>query len=213
MTMTIPASAERTPLFHVFCGNCKSYHQDVEDVRECCQARKPSLPWRDDLHDRATQKQQSFINDLREERGMDRIDASQLSKVDASGTIAELLKQPRHQERPVQAARVAAGPAVENGRYALRSDGGVKFYKVNTPTDGAWAGRTFVDVQASDDFHPIRNKVDRAAILLSIAFDPKAAMELYGQQLGKCGHCGRTLTDEESRARGIGPICAQKMGW
>ena len=30
---------------------------------------------------------------------------------------------------------------------------------------------------------------------------------------GSCGHCGRTLTNEESRARGIGPICAGKMGW
>lgn len=25
--------------------------------------------------------------------------------------------------------------------------------------------------------------------------------------------CGRTLTNDESRARGIGPVCAAKAGW
>lgn len=34
-----------------------------------------------------------------------------------------------------------------------------------------------------------------------------------GRELGHCGVCGRTLTDEESRARGIGPICAENNGW
>jgi uncharacterized protein DUF6011 len=35
-------------------------------------------------------------------------------------------------------------------------------------------------------------------------------MVRYGQELGECGHCGRTLTDEASRAAGIGPVCASK---
>lgn len=42
---------------------------------------------------------------------------------------------------------------------------------------------------------------------------PKAAMLLFGQELGSCGHCGRMLTNDESRARGIGPVCAAKKGW
>jgi hypothetical protein len=32
----------------------------------------------------------------------------------------------------------------------------------------------------------------------------------YGMLIGKCGVCGRTLTDEESRANGIGPVCAER---
>ena len=28
-----------------------------------------------------------------------------------------------------------------------------------------------------------------------------------------CSLCGRTLTNDESRTRGIGPICIEKMGW
>lgn len=33
---------------------------------------------------------------------------------------------------------------------------------------------------------------------------------LYGQEIGSCGLCGRSLTDEASRARGLGSDCASK---
>lgn len=36
------------------------------------------------------------------------------------------------------------------------------------------------------------------------------AARLFGQELGSCGRCGRSLTDDESRAVGIGPICRRK---
>lgn len=35
----------------------------------------------------------------------------------------------------------------------------------------------------------------------------------FGQTYGQCVRCGRTLTDEDSVALGIGPICAGKEGW
>ncbi len=34
------------------------------------------------------------------------------------------------------------------------------------------------------------------------------AAQVYGQELGHCGRCGRTLTNDASRALGIGPECA-----
>jgi hypothetical protein len=92
-------------------------------------------------------------------------------------------------------------------------EGVVKFYSVNTPTEGKWEGFTFVDAQASDEHFPIKNATARNAVLAAIAADPEAAMKLYGISLGKCGHCGRTLTDEVSRALGIGPVCNKRMGW
>lgn len=49
--------------------------------------------------------------------------------------------------------------------------------------------------------------------LAKIAADPKAAMAAYGHLVGRCGRCGRPLEDEESVARGIGPVCIGKMGW
>jgi len=43
--------------------------------------------------------------------------------------------------------------------------------------------------------------------------DIPAAIVTYGVELGVCGRCGRHLTDEDSRAAGIGPDCAAKLGW
>jgi hypothetical protein len=34
----------------------------------------------------------------------------------------------------------------------------------------------------------------------------------YGQALGYCGRCNRHLTDEVSRAEGIGPECRRILG-
>ena len=102
-------------------------------------------------------------------------------------------------------------PDVPAGHYALAgADGAVKFYEVDRPTTGRWAGRTFLSACASDERHPIKHPALRTMILNEIAADYRAAMRLYGQEIGRCGHCGRTLTDAESRARGIGPVCAEK---
>lgn len=43
--------------------------------------------------------------------------------------------------------------------------------------------------------------------------DPKEAMLRFGREIGSCGHCGRTLTNDESRAYGIGPVCRKGKGW
>lgn len=108
--------------------------------------------------------------------------------------------------------------ALPSGRYAvlgLDDDEPyrVRFFKVDNVTEGKWSGYTFVKEQASDEFHPVKSKERRERILNAILKDPETAMLLYGQELGKCGHCGRTLTDEDSRARGIGPICAGKVSF
>jgi hypothetical protein len=100
---------------------------------------------------------------------------------------------------------------VAPGRYALLRDGVVKFYRVTEgKAGGRWAGRTFISAQASDDTFPIRNPQQRAEILAEIAKDPEAALCLYGRELGVCGDCGRTLTDETSREIGRGPVCRAK---
>lgn len=53
---------------------------------------------------------------------------------------------------------------------------------------------------------------DQQAKVLAFIADPKAAAEAHGQETGVCCVCGATLTSEW-RVRGIGPICARKMGW
>jgi hypothetical protein len=105
------------------------------------------------------------------------------------------------------AAPVATVP---EGRYALNTDEGVKFYRVEHGKAGSrWDGYVFVSAQASEALHPIRNRQHRQAILDAIAVDPHAATVLYGIELGVCGRCGITLTSEY-RLTGIGPVCGSK---
>lgn len=110
---------------------------------------------------------------------------------------------------------VNIGTSVPEGHYAIHDpQGGWKFYRVSRPVIGKWAGRVFVDIQASDEYHPIRHKEVRNMILEAIAeVGAKESMLAYGQQLGKCGVCNRTLTNAESIAASIGPVCAKRMGW
>jgi Family of unknown function (DUF6011) len=93
--------------------------------------------------------------------------------------------------------------------YALEMDGVVHFFKVNRPKKGPHAGKTFVEEQASDNFHKMGwERTGR--VLDLIAADPDTAGRLYGLKIEKCYRCHRTLTDTDSRERGIGPDCLKK---
>lgn len=46
-----------------------------------------------------------------------------------------------------------------------------------------------------------------------VAADPAAAATAHGHEYGYCSCCGRELTNPESVARGIGPICADRWGF
>lgn len=111
--------------------------------------------------------------------------------------------------------RVTAATAitVPAGRYAVENAAGeLRFYMVSTPTEGKWAGMTFVKVLAGDDTHNVRGPAAKT-IINQIAANPEYASRRYGQEIGSCGVCGRTLTDAASRAAGIGPVCQAKMDW
>jgi len=133
-----------------------------------------------------------------------------LTKKVMSYSIDSLLKIPKNvAPTPVAVVETEGPPA---GRYAIENaDGELRFYQVDKPTEGRWAGRTFVKVQASDDLHPVKGQA-AAAVLAEIAKDPEGASRRYGREIGRCGVCGRTLTDEISRSEGIGPRCKEK-GW
>lgn len=58
--------------------------------------------------------------------------------------------------------------------------------------------------------------LDAAAIKAAldvIEADPVAALKAHGIATGSCGCCSRELTDPESIARGIGPICWARGGF
>ena len=146
--------------------------------------------------------------------------AQSVDRHTVSEKIDWLKTQPKLQQVPASAGRSLERHNVPAGRYAV--DGAPSepmgtprtvFVKVDVPTEGRWAGRIFVKVQAGDDL--IRISRDAAdALLAKIAkAGVQEAMLRYGREIGSCGHCGRTLTNEESRAYGIGPKCRGTMGW
>lgn len=171
--------------------------------------------------EQASEAQIDFIQTLCRERDteqlsgvqrdwLDQFDFAKLNRKQASLVIDGLKVLPKAQRQQVIDRSV-----VPSGRYAVidPADEVLKFYKVDNVTEGRWAGRTFLSIQASDELYAVKNAQTRTAILVRIAEDPKEAMLLYGKELGHCGHCRRTLTNEVSRELGIGPICRGKMGW
>lgn len=168
----------------------------------------------------ATEKQIAFVRSLIDqklvgdahetalEKMVDMLARDAFTMPRASAWIERLKNMPN--------ANIAAKPEANDlfpaGRYAVMGEDGVmKFYKVDRPCEGKWAGYTFLKVQAGDDFHAVKGAAAKA-ILAKIAADPQAAMLAYGKLIGVCGACGRTLTDPVSRAMGIGPVCRERFG-
>lgn len=139
-----------------------------------------------------------------------------LTKADAGRWIDRLRQLPKVPPQPQSLTkytdREISFPDVPAGRYALKTKAGIKFYRVDRPVEGRWAGWTFVSAQASDELHPIKDPSRVRNILRNIRKNVMEASALYGREIGCCGVCGRTLTNEESRRIGIGPICREKLG-
>lgn len=132
---------------------------------------------------------------------------------EASEVIDWLMQSVRRDPRPEDAEVRKAEAVTPAGRYAVEVEGILRFYRVDKPTEGRWAGYTFLNRQASDDFFPVRDRTEKVKVLGLIDADPRAAAIRYGLELGVCSLCGRVLTDPDSRAAGVGPICAARVGW
>lgn len=167
----------------------------------------------------ATEKQISFLLALRTQKGLQdkftAADAAALSRSDASRWIEKALTLPDVAPAPARNGNPLRPHEddVPAGRYAIEEDGVLKFFRVDRPQDGKWAGWVFLKIQASDELYRVTNRDRCEFIYKAIAADPRAASVRYGRELGHCGICGRTLTDPDSIANGIGPVCAGRVGW
>jgi hypothetical protein len=184
-------------------------------------------------------KQVNYLLSLQAERmmpdGMKALSEAEawlLEKPDVSARISALKFMQKKEK-----AKIDNWPEVPAGRYALydagpddvpgaysyvdRQDlvkpsyGQWRFYQVDKPNEGRWNGYTFVKILIGAPGAYRKENLDadrRVSIMRRIEEDPQKAMIDYGQQSGVCGRCSSPLTDPESLARGIGPICAGKMG-
>jgi len=128
--------------------------------------------------------------------------------------------QQTYRTRPTFAQADAAVDALPVGRFALprtTPDGSgnmINFFKVFEARNrqGKITKRIVMLIaRGGQDYDEQRLSVEhQIAAAGHIAEDVTAARQLYGQRTGTCGDCGRALSNEESLAYGIGPICRNK---
>ncbi len=209
------------------CGNCHQSHATVADIKACYAgvavqddgSKEPYWP--------ASDKQVRYALGLQEERNLPedykvKSDADfHAMERDEVSAVINLLKTFTRKDGAATERKQWTMP---EGRYALRiARGGPQendhvwcFYQVDKPTEGRWTGYTFIKrLIGSPGTYRKENMApaERNKVLDLIENDPNKAMTDYGLQSGVCGKCGSPLTNPESLARGIGPICLGKMGW
>lgn len=107
---------------------------------------------------------------------------------------------------------------VPDSKYALVREGSTDdqtvFYEVRSGRKGKWTGFQFLDrlVGAPGDWRrtPVKGTAKKN-IIAEIAVSPKAAAARYGKEFTACGVCNSPLSDLESMALGIGPVCAKRF--
>lgn len=147
---------------------------------------------------KATERQVEYVTDLLLNRAHNHpldMDVEALSFDQASALITELADAPR--------VKVAAHGITE-GRYAYSTDGGATADHYRVRRDGK------IVVWTAGGEWPYNGKLNDG--LEWIKAHQREAAALFGQLVGCCGRCGRDLSDDDSRARGLGPVCASK-GW
>ena len=132
--------------------------------------------------------------------------------------------------RPAQFAKlVAAFDAMAKGLkwpklYLATDDGervtisragsGARYPHSLNVTDGKpygenqWFGRITTDGKAQLKKDTPQGVLD---LLAELERDPQETVRVVGKRIGHCGVCGRELTNPESIANGIGPICAERF--
>jgi hypothetical protein len=164
----------------------------------------------------ATEGQLRYVNSLRRERGMPEVDSLPFADVDK--TLADLKATPI----PVKAAKPAAdSPDVPPGYYALSTSEGARnslaFYNVRPRNNRGYINVNQV-IGGESDSETVRGQrmygVPGLAILRRLAAmtddERHAANRLFSSELGRCRKCARLLTQDHTRAAGIGDKCASK---
>lgn len=202
------------------CGNCREQHDTVDEVKSCYNingATKRPIAGEESVWP-PSEKQVKYVLGLQEQRMLPAwwktYDADTLARLDRD-EVSGLINQLKGFQFKVDSEH----REVPAGRYALLGQTSLgptwRFYEVQ---DGKnrWKGYKFIKrlVGSPGDYQksPV-GREERAAIMKLIEADPQKAAIDYGHQSGCCSMCGSPLTNPESLAAGIGPVCAGKRGW
>lgn len=203
----------------MICGNCNQPHPTVDDVRRC-------YGYKDEP---ATVNQVNFGQTLYRQRVPDFTVVSELEKLDAELKINAMTKSEisrfidQMKTNPYRTHELQVKAELTDGIYVFPKEKGIgvdikvmKFYvgqngillakELEVYSEAIWDGTRLV--QPADKRWTYRGAAAKFAGGAQ-KLDKELAAK-YGKIYGFCMICGRTLTDEESIAAGIGPVCAGK---
>jgi hypothetical protein len=187
------------------CGHCGGRHGNVLEVRNCSGTqvadakRKADAGWA--ILDRGAEKAEYAAREAAQER--------------VTSAVVDVLERP------------APTRVTEDGMYRTPDGAIFKIQKAVHGSGRLYAKQLVVDLENGDRlarFMLGKHDAKQPNASVSFVYAPGAINRLsaedkmtmedaakFGALYGTCCRCGRTLTDEESIAAGIGPICAGKF--
>lgn len=187
-------------------------HGTVDEVRACYGVKSGNIK-----SNRYAGKCARCGEEVGEQQG--RIDRGQHGGWEVSHLAGQCPARPSVRDQKPVAPRqvkdvVKRFESVPAGHYAVDSLTGnndLDFFRVNRPAEGKWAGYLFLDrVIGGRPSATVRGATREKALRAIMEATPEKAAIRYGQEIGQCYLCNRELTDETSRALGIGPVCRDK---
>jgi hypothetical protein len=198
------------------CGKCKRSDPGVTvDHCRTCDGRQqiPASTFREPQNVKAYNQAAHAARKIGARTFNDQWEDMEREEREASATKVKRDSPSDHRRNDIYAELNTARDQIPEGSYALKANGDWKFYRIDKPQKGQWAGYTFLKEQAGSEYWPVKPLRRELEILLRIATNPAEASANYGHKIGACGICHHPLTKPESIARGIGPKCAGRMGW
>lgn len=180
------------------CGNCQQNHATVQDVKACYTKGKVQV---------------------KVPRGGNILTVAQKPAVQYRYEAPEFPDSTKYAYGARLVREKVEFPKVPAARYALENLPGygniVGFFEVRDGK-GKWEGFQFMDRLVGGgvgDFvkYPVKGAA-KAILLRKIADAPQVAAKKFADEFSVCARCGRTLTDDTSRARGLGADCAAYFG-
>lgn len=208
------------------CGKCHDRHETIQQVKNCYAGVSAIATITRPTHTEPeiTEKQHAYVVSLADSRDITKLVFTKellsqvlhnesnarnglkwshyVTRYDASRLIDELLNCPK-----IKPSGAPNADKVPDGRYAVNIDGKLRFFRFNRKTH---SGMLRITEQAGPAHHPKKFIEYRKVIDAVLTVGVENAGLRYAQEIGRCWKCGLALTDEESRARGTGPVCATK---
>ena len=219
--------------YSIKCGKCKGTHANVNEIKACYGAGNVKVTTVakpvETVEAPITEKQEAFMLKLLAERPcyQDVMNLwpnviAKFTKVQASQAIELLLAE----DAEVKKASGGGGnltailEGIDDGYFALPCKTGnndLDFIRIGTnqgrgnpANKGKRRVQRFLGGHGPIQIEWAEQIIFAKAVAALTAEERSSAKELFGREVGACGCCGKSLTDETSRALGIGPVCNGK---